>query len=169
VADHLPVYPGFGNPYITSKEENVFIAHAGNRNSVAGVHFDNDVWLTLPANNGYIKLLYPMLVTKSSIYYENRLFKKVMWFALGVDVRYRLQNNAPYYAPLLGAFYPTYTNLKSFPVVDLFLNLKIKTVRVFLKVDNLSSLLGGKGYYSAYQYPAADFSFHAGVKWRFYE
>lgn len=168
VADHLPVYPGYANPYVTNGEENVIVAHFGNRNSVVGLHFDNDVWYSAIANAGYIKSTYPTLFLKSSVYYENRIFKKVLWFAIGVDVRYRYTNNAPYYDPFLGSFYPTYVNLTSYPTLDFFLNFKIKTVRIFLKVDNLTSA-GGRGYYPMYAYPAADLSFKAGIKWRFFE
>ena len=110
-----------------------------------------------------------MLVTKHSIYYERRIFKKVLWFSVGFDLRYNLQNNAPYYDPFLGSFYPVYSTSKSFPVLDFFLNLKVKTVRVFLKVDNISSSFGPKGYFSLYGYPAADLSFKVGIKWRFFE
>ena len=168
VMDHLPVYPGLSSPYIDTKPEVIFVAHAGNRNGFYGLHLDNDVWFT-SANNGVAKQTFPMLVTKHSIYYERRIFKKVLWFAVGFDLRYNLRNNTPYYDPLLEAFYPTYSESKSYPVLDFFLNLKIKTVRVFLKVNNISSSFGPKGYNSLYQYPAPDLSFQFGLKWRFFE
>lgn len=169
VADHLPVYPGTASPYIDTKPENVFVAHAGNRNGFYGLHLDNDVWFTSAPNNGIVKQTLPMLVTIHSIYYERRIFKKALWFAIGFDLRYNFRNNVPYYDPMLAAFYPTYTESKSFPVLDWFLNLKIKTVRVFLKVNNISSSFGPKGYYSLYKYPARDVSFQFGLKWRFFE
>src|SRR5262249_32043532 len=154
---------GMPNPYVTNNEENIFVFHFANRNHVAGLHLDDDVWYTYPANSGYIKYVYPDLYLKSSVYYEFRLFKKALWATFGADVRYRYQNNAPFYDPYLAAFYPTYVNLQPYPAVDAFLNVKIRTVRVFLKVTNLASLITGTGYYAAYQYPAADFSFEAGV------
>lgn len=169
IADHLPVYPGQSDPYLTKGVENIIVFHAANRHSVVGLHFDNDIWYTYAATDGLVRSTFPSLVTRSSIYYENRLFKKALWFSLGVDVRYRFRNNAPYYDPFLGVFYPAFATNKSYPILDVFLNVKIKTVRIFLKIDNLSSALGGKGYFSAYQYPAADLSFRAGVRWRFYE
>ncbi|MDB5282596.1 MAG: hypothetical protein JWO06_1671, partial [Bacteroidota bacterium] len=169
VADHLPVYPGTSSPYITTGVENVFVAHFGNRNGIKGFHLDNDIWFTEAPNTGFIKQSYPMLFTKHSIYYERRLFKDFLWLDVGFDLRIRYQNNAPYYDPLLGGFYPSYTTLTTYPILDFFTNFKIKTVRVFLKVTNISSAMISKGYYSAYQYPAADISFQAGVKWRFFE
>lgn len=169
LVDHLPVYPGQASPYITAGLENIFVSHAANRNGFYGLHLDNDVWFTYAPNAGVAKGTFPMLVTKHSIYYERRVFKKMLWFSVGFDLRYNFRNNTPYYDPLLAAFYPTYTTSKTYPVLDFFLNLKVKTVRVFLKVDNISSYFGPKGYYSLYQYPAADLSFRVGVTWRFFE
>ena len=167
VADHIPVYPGSASPYVTTGEENVFVAHIGNRNGIKGFHFDNDIWFTESPNAGYIKQVYPMLYTKHSIYYERHFFKGALWLDFGVDLRIRYQNNSPYYDPLLGGFYPTYLTTKNYPILDVFLNAKIKTVRMFFKVTNLTS--AGGGYFSAYAYPAADITFQAGVKWRFFE
>ena len=169
VVDHLPVYPYGTSAYITTGAENIFVAHFANRNGWFGLHLDNDIWFTSSPNEGVVKRTFPMLVTKHSIYYERRIFKKVLWFSVGFDLRYNLQNNAPYYDPFLGSFYPVYSTSKSFPVLDFFLNLKVKTVRVFLKVDNISSSFGPKGYFSLYGYPAADLSFKVGIKWRFFE
>jgi hypothetical protein len=169
VVDHLPVYPGLSFPYINGNEEIVFVAHAANRNGFYGLHLDNDVWFTSAPLNGLVKQTFPMLVTKHSVYYERRIFKKALWFAIGFDLRYNYQNYAPYYEPFLGAFYPVGYQLKSFPVLDWFLNVKIKTVRVFLKVENISSSFGPKGYFSLARYPAPDVSFKFGIKWRFFE
>ncbi|HLP19132.1 MAG TPA: putative porin, partial [Chitinophagales bacterium] len=170
VVDHLPVYAGNANPYITTGVENVFVAHFGNRNGFKGFHIDNDIWFTSAPNEGVVKRTFPMLVTRHSIYYERRVFKGALWFSVGFDLRYNLQNNAPYYEPFLATFTPIYNvTPKTYPVLDFFLNLKIRTVRVFLKVDNISSYFGPKGYYSLYGYPASDLSFRVGIKWRFFE
>jgi hypothetical protein len=54
-------------------------------------------------------------------------------------------------------------------VLDAFINLKIKWARIFLKVENISSKFGPKGYYTSYLYPAQDIAFKGGVRWRFFE
>src|ERR1043165_2514215 len=169
VVDHLPIFPYGGSPYISTGVENIFVAHFGNRNGFYGFHLDNDIWFTSAPNEGVAHRMFPMLVTKHSIFYERRVFKKMLWFSVGFDLRYNYRNQPPHYEPFLGAFYPAYTTSKTYPVLDFFLNLKIKTVRVFLKVSNISSTFGPKGYYSLYRYPAPDISFHFGIKWRFFE
>ena len=180
VVDHIPVFPGLLNPYITNGVENVFVAHFGNKNGIKGFHLDNDIWFTAAPNTGVIKSTYPMLYTKHSIYYENRLFHQLLWLDVGFDLRIRYTNNAPYYDPLLGGFYPeteamkqypylTAYPMKSYPILDFFVNVKIKTVRIYLKVSNISSEFGTQGYFSLFHYPAADITFGAGIKWRFFE
>ena len=163
------MYAGKADPYISTGVENVFIAHLANRNGFYGLHIDNDIWFTSSPNEGVVKRTFPMLVTKHSIYYERRVFKGALWFSTGFDIRYTYRNNAPYYDPLLATFTPVYTTSKSYPMLDFFLNLKVRTVRVFLKVDNISAYFGPKGYYSLYGYPYPDLSFRVGVKWRFFE
>ncbi len=180
VVDHIPVYPGLSNPYVTNGVENVFVAHFGNKNGIQGFHLDNDIWFTAAPNGGDIKATYPMLYTKHSIFYEVRLFHKMLWLDVGFDLRIRYSNVAPYYDPLLGGFYPQadmgrlYPYLpafssRSYPILDFFVNAKVKTVRIYLKVSNISSEFGPQGYFSLYHYPAADITFQAGVKWRFFE
>jgi hypothetical protein len=169
VLKNLPVYAGQANPYISSNVENVFVAHIGNRNGFYGFHIDNDIWFTSSPNEGVVKRTFPMLVTKHSIFYERRVLKGALWFSTGFDLRYCYQYNTPYYDPMLATFTPVYSTTKTYPVLDFFLNLKIRTVRVFLKVDNISSYFGPKGYMSLYGYPASDLSFRVGVKWRFFE
>lgn len=180
VVDHVPVFPGMDNPYVTNGEENVFVAHFGNKNGIKGFHLDDDIWFTTAANNGVIKSTYPTLYSKHSIYYEVRVFHKLLWLDVGFDLRLRYSNNAPYYDPLVGGFYPEASAARmypylaffptpSYPILDFFVNAKIKTVRIFLKVSNISSEFGPQGYFSLANYPAADITFEAGVKWRFFE
>ena len=147
---------------------NVLVIHAGNRLGVKGFHFDNDVWFQVVGSSNAIRL--PQWVTRSSMYYEQRLFKKVLWFSTGFDVRY----NAPFfgntYHPLSGQFYvQDATRLNFYPVLDWFLNIKVKSLRITIKVDNISSQFGPRGYYTSPGYAAADLAFKMGVNWRFWE
>ena len=180
VVDHIPVFPGLANPYVTNGVENVFVAHFGNRNSIMGFHFDNDIWFTAAPNAGDIKSTYPVFYSKHSLYYERRIFKQLLWLDVGFDLRIRYTQNGPYYDPLLGSFYPAADAMRVFsyltpyanptyPTLDFFVNLKVKTVRIFLKVSNISSEFGPGGYFTTFHYPASDITFQAGVKWRFFE
>lgn len=167
---NLPVYPGYANPFLNSgRAQNAIITHVANRHQWKGLHLDNDLWITNDLGNSRLTDLYAFIFWKGSLYYEARIFKKVLWLSTGFDVRMRYPQSSPYYDPLLATFYPTNVDQPLVPLFDWFLNAKIKTVRISLKVDNLLSVVGLKGYNSLYQYPAQDISFRAGVSWRFFE
>jgi hypothetical protein len=111
-----------------------------------------------------------MVVTRHSIFYERRYFKKALWMGFGFDLRYNTEFSSNAYFPLTGQFYvQNEQQFKYYPVLDAFINLKIKWARIFLKVENISSKFGPKGYYTSYLYPAQDIAFKGGVRWRFFE
>jgi hypothetical protein len=162
-------YSGPTTPTYESKAINMLVLSFANRFGFKGVHFDNDLWFQKAAGSDVIRL--PLITLKSSLYYERHVFKNALWFAVGADVRYYTPFNANGYNPLTGQFYEqNVQQMKFYPVLDVFLNAKIKTVRIFLVGTNLSSFFGKqKGYYTAYYYPAADASFKFGASWRFFE
>lgn len=129
-------------------------------------HFDNYVSLQLFSKKDLIRV--PMIFTKHSFYYENYVFKRALLARIGFDVRYMTDFYANAYSPLTGQFYQQdKLKMHYLPMLDVFINLRIKTVRVFLKGNNLLQGVGTKGYYSAYMYPADERSFKFGVTWRF--
>ncbi len=147
---------------------NVLVVHAANRLSIKGFHFDNDVWFQVVGGSYAIRL--PQWVTRSSIYYETRLFKRVLWFSIGFDVRYNVPFFGNTYHPLSGQFFvQDDVRLNFYPVLDGFLNLKVKSLRITAKVENISAEFGPRGYYTSPGYPAADLAFKMGVSWRFWE
>jgi hypothetical protein len=162
----------FSGPYtpaVVTSTINMLVLYFANRFGIKGFHFDNDVWFQKSAGSDVIRL--PLVTLKSSVYYERHIFKNAMWLAIGADLRYYTPYDANGYSPLTGQFYEqNYQQMKFYPVLDLFLNVKIKTVRVFLTGTNLSSFFGPqKGYYTAYYYPANPASFKFGAAWRFFE
>ena len=55
-----------------------------------------------------------------------------------------------------------------FPLMDFFLNAKIKTFRVFLKYEHFNSSFSGYNYFSAPSYPYRDAVIRFGVIWDFF-
>lgn len=155
-------------PKYDTKTVNVVVVNFSNRFGIKGFHLDNDIWFQKESSSDAIRL--PWLVTKHSVYYERKVFKKFLWFAFGVDLRYYAPFYSNSYSPVTGQFF-TQNNkeMTYYPVLDVFLNFKIKSVRVFLTGTNLSRGLKQTGYYTAYLYPAADIGFKFGLKWRFFE
>lgn len=168
ILQNLIYYDVASRPQQLSTPLNVFVLYAYNRFGIKGFHLDNDFWFQKASGSGVIRL--PMFVSKHSIYYETRIFKKVLWFAVGFDVRWQSDFYANAYSPLIGQFYLQDAKKMSFlPTADVFLNVKVKTVRISLLGSNLGQLISKKPYYGAYLYPARDPSFRFFVAWRFLE
>jgi hypothetical protein len=129
-------------------------------------HLDNYVSFQYFSNTEAIRA--PMVFAKSSFYYENFVFKKAMLLRVGVESRYSTDFYANAYAPLVGQFYNQDDyKMHYLPTLDVFVNFRVKTVRVFLKGNNLLQGVGIRSYYGAYLYPADERSFKGGVSWRF--
>ena len=162
-------FSGSDAPQYESKTINMLVLYFANRFGFKGIHFDNDVWFQKSAGSDVIRL--PLVSLKTSLYYERHVIKNALWFAVGADVRYYTPFNANGYNPLFGQFYEqNVQQMKFYPILDLFVNVKVKTVRIFLEGSNISALFGPQhGYYTAYYYPAADVTFRFGAAWRFFE
>ena len=161
-------FSGPNVPAYESKTINMLVLSFSNRFAFKGIHFDNDVWFQRSDGSDVIRL--PLVSLKSSLYYQRLVFKNALLFAIGGDVRYYTPFMANGYNPLFGQFYEQNQQMmKFYPILDLFLNVKIKTVRIFLEGSNISALFGQHGYYTAYYYPAQDVTFRFGAAWRFFE
>jgi hypothetical protein len=105
-----------------------------------------------------------------SLYYEGSLFKKAMFLQIGASVFYSSDYYANAYMPATGQFYlQSEKKYGNYPYIDVFLNVRIKTVRVFIKVDHLNSGWSGSNYMLAPHYPMNDRLFKFGVSWRFWD
>ncbi len=133
--------------------------------SYGTVHLDNYICYQ---NSSSSNVRIPNLYLKNSLYYERLLFKKAMLFRIGVDSRYMSAYYANAYQPVIAQFYnQDEMKMKYMPLIDVFINAKIKTVRIFLKGNNLFQGIGQKGSYNAFLYPSDERSFKFGVTWRF--
>lgn len=119
-------------------------------------------------NNADIDL--PNWVYSGSFYYSDFWFKSALNFNIGFDVRYFSSFNLPYYNPVIGQFY-NQNNLKGnlYPTIDFFINCKIQTAVLFFKVEYLNQNWFQRGYYTAINYPAADYTFRGGISWRLFD
>jgi len=119
-------------------------------------------------------LQFPNLLLRTSAYHSGRAFKKSMLYELGFIIQYNTDYAAPFYAPAVAQFYyPNYAKLGFYPVMDLFLNFKIRQVRFFVRTQHLSQGLFDFKFYSTYSsapnYPMPDRSVKFGVIWQFYD
>ncbi len=131
-------------------------------------------------SNGDEILPLPDFVTRNTLYYQSKIFKDKAELQTGISFYYFDKFLSRNYFPVLGEFSLqtlNSTNLGSesdnveskigaYPLFDLFINMKVKRMRIYLKLQHFNQLLNTEGnYYSAPKTPFTDFVFRVGVKW----
>ncbi|MFT0714520.1 putative porin [Flagellimonas lutimaris] len=111
----------------------------------------------------------PQMVTRNTLYFSSDVFKKAMFIQTGVTFKYFTSYNMNAYNPLLGEFYiQNNEELGGYPLLDLFINAKVRQTRIYLKAEHLNSLFSEPNYYSAPNYPYRDFVIRFGLVWNFF-
>ena len=112
----------------------------------------------------------PEFITRNTLYFETHLFKKAMFIQTGIVLNYFTSYNMNAYDPLLGEFYVKNQeqDLGGFPRMDIFLNAKVRSARIFLKAEHVNSSLTGYNYYADPNNPYRDFIIRFGLVWNFF-
>lgn len=111
----------------------------------------------------------PDLVTRNTLYYSKKVFKGAMFMQTGVTFKYFTAYNMNAYNPALGEFYTqNQQELGAYPMLDFFINAKVKQTRIYLKAEHFNSSFTGYDYYSAPNYPYRDFVVRFGLVWNFF-
>lgn len=111
----------------------------------------------------------PELVTRNTLYFSSDVFKKAMFLQTGVTFKYFTTYNMDAYNPLLGEFYiQNNEELGGYPLLDVFINAKVRQTRIYLKAEHLNSIFSQPNYYSAPNYPYRDFVIRFGLVWNFF-
>ncbi|MEA1787334.1 putative porin [Arenibacter sp. GZD96] len=111
----------------------------------------------------------PELVTRNTLYFSSDVFKRAMYLQTGITFKYFSEYNMDAYNPLLGEFYVQENEkLGGFPMLDFFINARVKQTRIFLKAEHFNSSFTGFNFYSAPNYPYRDFVIRFGLVWNFF-
>ncbi|MFL5764277.1 MAG: putative porin [Bacteroidia bacterium] len=130
-------------------------------------HLDNDVHYQYVPDSTVIRL--PTFVLQHSLYYENDI-KNIMRIQVGASVYFTTAYYADAYMPATAQFYlQSDRKYGNYPFLDVFVNARVKNVRVFLKVDHLNAGWGKNDYISTPHYPYTGRAFKLGISWRFYD
>jgi hypothetical protein len=131
-------------------------------------HLDNLVTYQFVPDSTIIRL--PELQLQHSLYYENDIFKKAMHVQVGAELHFTSAYYADAYMPATTQFYlQSEKKYGAYPFFDFFINVRVKTVRVFIKVDHLNAGMAGSNYMQTPHYPMPGRAFKFGVSWRFYD
>lgn len=112
----------------------------------------------------------PKVFWYQQLYYESH-FKNNLFFQLGADMYLRSAYEAYAFMPATQQFYTRQTNATNAQslVVDAFINFRLKSALLFLKVPAVNYLLGQDGYFLTPDYPGVQTTFVFGVEWMFFD
>lgn len=111
----------------------------------------------------------PQVVTRNTLYFSSDVFKKAMFLQTGVTFKYFTSYNMNAYNPLLGEFYiQNNEEFGGYPLLDVFINAKVRQTRIYFKAEHLNSIFSPPNYYSAPNYPYRDFVIRFGLVWNFF-
>ncbi len=128
-------------------------------------HWENKVALQLISSD---LLALPKFWWRSSVFYENILFKDNLQLRTGLDIRYNTNFYGNAYIPVASQFYlQTSQKLTFYPIVDPFIAIKVKQFKAFLKVENISQIAFQKSYLAAPNYPGRDWLLKFSIAWSF--
>jgi hypothetical protein len=111
----------------------------------------------------------PEIMARNTLFLTGT-YAKVLHFQLGLDTRYESKFYADYYSPALGMFYVQQNEkIGDYPWMDVFLNVKIKRTRFYVKYSNIGASLLKSGYYTTPNYAAQPALLGFGISWTFYD
>lgn len=132
-------------------------------------HLDNEVTYQKSSQQDILPV--PDLNLYHNFYLRTKLFKKVLDFELGVDVRYFSKYYAPAYIPGIGNFAlqsdMDKVEVGGYPFINLYANMNLKTVRIFAMFYHINQSNGE--YFLTPHYPTNQMLFKFGLSWNFYD
>ncbi len=112
----------------------------------------------------------PEMFVNGQLSYSNVWFKDNLDFQVGIDMHWKSAYYAPAYDPVIQQYYTQQEFLvPSFPVIDVFLNAKIRRARIFVKYNNALMLFSSYGNIPTPYYPGIRNLLDFGFDWSFYD
>ena len=112
----------------------------------------------------------PKIVTRNSLYFTNYYFKKALYLQTGFIFNYFTKYYINDYNPVTAeAFVQNEKKVGDFPMIDFFINARIRQTRIFLKAEHFNSKMTGNNFYTAPNYPYRDFIIRFGLVWNFFQ
>lgn len=112
----------------------------------------------------------PDITLRSTIYFSDTVFKNAMFIQTGITINYFTEYFANDYNPILGEFFvQNEKQIGNFPMLDFFVNARVRQTRIFLKAEHFNSSFTGNTYYSAPNTPYRDFMIRFGLVWNFFQ
>jgi hypothetical protein len=112
----------------------------------------------------------PQIVTRNSLYFTDYFFKKALYLQSGFTFNYFTKYYINDYNPVTAeAFVQNERKVGDFPMLDFFINARVRQTRIFFKLEHFNSKITGNDFYTAPNYPYRDFMIRFGLVWNFFQ
>ncbi len=113
----------------------------------------------------------PDLVTRNTLYFNDYFFKKALYLQTGVIFNYFTAYYANNYNPVLAEFFvQDQQKIGGYPMLDFFVNARVRTCRIFFKAEHFNSAWSARNeFYAAPGNPYRDFVIRFGLVWNFFK
>lgn len=166
ILDNLVVYGTDKLPYQSNSVNQLLVFRLQEHFRVRWFHLTLDGAVQLKLTGDEIRV--PLALGNGMLYYQNDLFKKKLRLQVGVQASYWTNYLASAYNPAVSDFYLQNTKqVGNYPFIDVFLNLRVKKLRAFVKFTHINAGWFGYRYYSVPNYPVNDFAWKFGINWAF--
>lgn len=129
----------------------------------------NNTLLFQKVSTGNSVFRVPDVVTRNTFYYADYWFEgKPLQVQIGTTLNYFSSYKADGFNPLLNEFHIQNTTEIGYPTVDVFFNAQVRRTRIFFKIENVTSSISKKNYFSAPNYPYRDFVIRFGLVWNWF-
>ncbi len=126
-------------------------------------------WITYQKSTTQKYMHLPQLMARNTIYLKG-IYAKVLNYHFGLDTRYESSYYADYYNPSLGMFHVQGNEkIGNYPWMDVFVDLKIKRTRFYVKYSNLGASMLKGGSFRTPNYPEQPALLGFGLSWTFYD
>ena len=113
----------------------------------------------------------PSYVLRGSLFYSHYYYQHNLYVQGGFTTKYFEAFYAKAYNPVLSDFVvQNYQKIGGYPIVDFFINFKVKRFKLYFKLAHLNALLKQEhpDYYVAPLQPYRDFNIRFGARWIFF-
>lgn len=135
------------------------------------LYWETDAYYTLLSGAGADNFRIPELVLNSRIYFDSPMFNENLFVQIGLEGRYRSDNFALNYSPVIQQFFlQNDFNVFAYPVIDFFLNARINRTRVLLRMNHLNiNMLNQPGYFVTPYFTGLKRSLDIGISWPLFD
>jgi hypothetical protein len=137
------------------------------RLTFGSLHFDNAIYWQDASD--YKNIQMPEFVSEHQLYFQENIFSSSLKIQFGVEAFYSSEYMGNLYNPVSRQFHLQNENrIGDYPMVNLFLNGEIKTLRFFFEYEHLNQDWGSSRYYGSVHQPISPRRFLLGLGWKMY-